>query len=305
MTGTVLSIPSPGISAASYWTAEHEVPSAWREHTPFGSWLVEAMEPRTIVELGTHNGLSFFVFAEASRRLGLDTRLFAIDSWEGDEQAGFYGEDVYESVLAIANEFYPTSTELIRAYFADAVTRFDHGSIDLLHVDGRHSYDDVRADFETYQSTLSTRAVVLFHDTHEIQPTFGVHRFWDELATTAPSFAFHHGHGLGVLAFGSEVSPAVLEFIDAANRDPDAYRDFYRARGAAISRRTARDEVAEAREDEVENLRRELRNYYEALTEANGSLASARAHLDDTLSSTSWKFTAPLRSITGSIKRTR
>ena len=209
---------SATLSAASYWMPAHYAVTAWAEHAPFASWLIDAARPRTVLELGTHNGFSFFAMAEAARRLGLPTTLTAIDSWLGDDQAGFYGEEVFSNVTAIAERDYPGVTRLIRAYFADAADQIDDGSIDLLHIDGRHGYDDVRADFEGYRGKLSERGVVIFHDTHEFQPTFGVHRLWNELAPTAPSFEFHHGHGLGVLAVGSQVPAAVLDFLAEANR---------------------------------------------------------------------------------------
>jgi hypothetical protein len=161
------------------------------------------------VELGTHNGFSFFVFAEAVRRLGIECNVDAVDSWQGDDHAGHYGEEVYSSVVSIAETEYRDLTRLHRAFFNDAVSDFADGSIDILHIDGRHGYDDVKEDFETYVPKLSSRAVVVFHDTHEFQEGFGVHTYWDELASTKPSFNFHHGHGLGVLAFGSDVPEPV------------------------------------------------------------------------------------------------
>jgi hypothetical protein len=285
-----------GFGAASFWEPRHLVPSAWREHAPFAYWLVNAMRPRTIVELGTHNGFSFFVFAEAVKRLRLDTRLFAIDSWQGDDQAGYYSEDVYQSVARIASEEYSDSTELIRSFFSDAVSRFDDGSIDLLHIDGRHGYDDVREDFETYRPKLSSRAVVLFHDTHEFQPSFGVHRFWSELSTTAPSFEFHHGHGLGVLAYGSEVPAPVHDFLAAAAADPERMRGRYEARGAEVSALLAAHEHQTELEKENANLRHEL-------LWRDAALGQARAELDQLRASRSWRVTAPLRSISGALHR--
>ena len=82
------------MSDTSYWMPRHVVESAWLEHAPFAFWLVDAIAPRSIVELGTHNGFSYFTFCEAIKRLRLPARAFALDSWEGDDQAGFYGQDV-------------------------------------------------------------------------------------------------------------------------------------------------------------------------------------------------------------------
>jgi hypothetical protein len=50
---------------------------------------VTALRPGLIVELGTHNGVSFSSFCEAMQRSHIVGRCFAIDTWKGDEQTGF------------------------------------------------------------------------------------------------------------------------------------------------------------------------------------------------------------------------
>src|SRR5258708_46613 len=71
------------------------VASAWYGHVPFAHWIVGAAEPGTLVELGAHNGVSYSAFCEAVVRNGLETRCFAVDTWQGDDQTGRYGEEVY------------------------------------------------------------------------------------------------------------------------------------------------------------------------------------------------------------------
>ena len=36
--------------------------SSWWEHVPIAHWIVEKLKPASIVELGTHYGVSFFSF---------------------------------------------------------------------------------------------------------------------------------------------------------------------------------------------------------------------------------------------------
>ena len=147
------------------------------------------------------------VFCQAVQRLHLATRCFAVDTWIGDEHAGFYGDEVYDEVCA-HNRRYDAFSRLIRSDFSDACGEFADGSIDLLHVDGCHTYEAVRHDFESWLPKLSSHGVMLFHDTAEYSNGFGVHRLWEELRGRYPHFEFRHGHGLGIIGVGDRTSRA-------------------------------------------------------------------------------------------------
>ena len=109
-----------------------------------------------------------------------------------------------------ARRHYPNSAILLRGYFNDALDKIEAGTVDILHVDGLHTYEAVKYDFESWQQKLSDRAVVLFHDTNIFTRGFGVHQLWAELQERYPTFDFKHSAGLGVLAYGKNVSADVL-----------------------------------------------------------------------------------------------
>src|SRR5262249_14536982 len=136
------------LSLASFWTPEQVGPQpAWLEHAPFAFWLIEALRPRLLVELGTHGGFSYFSFCQAVHRLCLDTRCYAVDTWKGDEHEGLYGEETYERVRAKHDRLYAGFSTLVRSTFDEALPHFADGTVDLLHIDGRHLYADVKHDF--------------------------------------------------------------------------------------------------------------------------------------------------------------
>ena len=153
-------------------------PSAWIEHAPFAFWICEALRPRRFVELGTHHGYSYFTFCQAIDWLRLGTTAYAVDTWKGDEHAGFYDESVFQSVVTRNNDKYSAFSSLIRSTFEGALDYFADGSVDLLHVDGRHFYDDVKYDFTLWRPKLTEDAVVLFHDTNVREREFGVWKFF-------------------------------------------------------------------------------------------------------------------------------
>ena len=211
-------------------------PSSWVTHVPFAFWLVDAMRPRIIVELGTHSGNSYAALAQAVQTAGLDATCYAVDSWAGDAQAGFYGEEVFREWSAFHDLHFATFSRLVRATFDEALTHFADASIDLLHIDGLHTYEAVRHDFESWCPKLSPHAVVLFHDVNVREADFGVWRYWDELREKFPSFTFRHGHGLGVLAVGHEVAADVswLAQLPAGGEDALLVSRFFSALGDAL-----------------------------------------------------------------------
>lgn len=268
------------ISPASCWTPELITGSAWLEHAPFGFWIVDALRPRTIVELGVHGGFSYSVFCQAVQCLHLSARCFAIDTWRGDQHAGYYGDDVYATVCS-HNRRYDSFSRLIRSAFADACGQFAEGSIDLLHIDGCHSYEAVRRDFETWLPKLSERGVILFHDIAEYANGFGVHRLWEELRARYPSFEFRHGHGLGVLGVGEKLPAALRDLFHATANFTVAQtiRTAYERLGERISALQGLSE----QERELQALREQVRRL--------------EAAVESYEASTSWRVTAPLRNV--------
>jgi len=108
-------------SRPSFWMPELMISSGWIAHAPFAFWLTEVLQPKTLVELGTHHGYSYFAFCQAVQRLELDTRCYAIDNWEGDEHTGFYGEEVFHKVKDYNDSRYSSFSRLIRSTFDGAL----------------------------------------------------------------------------------------------------------------------------------------------------------------------------------------
>lgn len=200
--------------------------SAWLEHIPFAFWLVHELRPQVLVELGTHFGSSYFAFCQEIEASKIACASYAVDTWKGDDHAGFYEESVFVNVDRHNNQFYSSFSSLVRSTFDDASLHFAAGAIDLLHIDGLHTHEAARHDFDHWLPKLSDRAVVLMHDTNVRERDFGVHRVFEELKLSYPYFQFEHGHGLGVLAVGKQVHPSIASLCETTS-SPDARRSIH------------------------------------------------------------------------------
>jgi len=203
----------------AFMRPDYLAPSAWTEHVPFAFWLVEALRPRQFVELGSHWGVSYFAFCQALDRLALGAKAFAVDTWKGDAHAGEYGPEVFDAVRDYNAKHFKSFSCLLKQTFDEASAQFADGSIDLVHIDGFHTYEAVRHDFDTWLPKLSERGVMVFHDTNVRERGFGVFQLLDELREDYPTFEFDHGYGLGVVGVGAKQAVQLQHLYAAQNDD--------------------------------------------------------------------------------------
>jgi hypothetical protein len=251
--------------------------SAWVEHIPFAFWMIEAHQPRTFVELGTHQGASYFAFCQAVERLGLDTHCYAVDTWKGDEHSGFYNGKIFEKVRAHNEAQYSSFSRLVRSTFDEALNHFEDGTIDLLHIDGLHTFEAVKHDFDTWLPKLSERAVVVMHDTNVRERNFGVFKLFNQLKAHYPAFEFAHGHGLGVLGVGKKQNASLQSLLQSNTKPYERsaiHQTFGRlGRACGDARATAQDK------SRINELSNQVNTQKKHLEELKQSLESTKADL--------------------------
>lgn len=293
-------------------------PGPWSGHLPFACDLIASVRPSLLVELGSFYGESYFGFCQALEENAIRCACHAVDTWEGDDQGGHYGQEIFADVDAYNSENYGSFSRLLRMTFDEALRSFSDGAIDLLHIDGFHSYEAVRHDFESWLPKVRPGGIILLHDISMRAPGFGVWRFWEELRERQPAFGFTHSAGLGlVVREGPGSHPGFVERLLASDGAGQAAIQSYYAAAAerlslkflsaqweavAVESRRAREELSRARE-ELSRAREELDRAREELDRLRAAWGAEAARRIDLENSWSWRLTAPLRSVAGLLRR--
>lgn len=235
--------------------------SPWGGHRKFAYDLVTAVRPASIVELGAFVGASLFAFAQAIKDAGLKTSVAAVDTWLGDEHAGYYGDGVYQFVNNVSEQIFPDQKiRLLRKTFLEARQNVPDESVTILHIDGLHTYEAVKEDFETWLCKVAPHGIVLFHDV-ATEKDYGSVTYWRELSTRYPSLSFNHSHGLGVLfPKGTRYLPLVMG-PDWLSRNMVYSLDFVaHANGLLVSKFNVKAQEQKERIAYLEELLREKDN---------------------------------------------
>ena len=175
--------------------------------------IVHRERPRTILEIGTHHGGTFFLF---SRVAALDALLISVDLASEDLKPWrTLCADLRmkgQKVSVIDGDSHAISTvERVNRVLGDQ-------KVDFLFIDGDHSYEGVKQDFENYIGFLNDTGIIAFHDINPDYFTrFGkrtcsytgeVYRFWAEVKmkyshTECIDNPDEDGFGIGILFIGS------------------------------------------------------------------------------------------------------
>jgi len=144
--------------------------------------LARPMKPKIILEIGTSRGGTLYLFSRLAQPGGL---VISID------KPGEPGS-VRPVMRAVYRTFGKKNGVQVMTLDRDSHAAGTHAEIerilagrqiDLLFIDGDHSYEGVKADFESYRRWVAPNGIVAMHDVahSDRHPTIKVPRFWREL----------------------------------------------------------------------------------------------------------------------------
>jgi len=148
--------------------------------------IVESKRPKRVLEIGTYNGGTLFLFCKFSEPGAL---IISVDLPKGEYGGGYpdWKVPLFQSFKQ-KNQF----LHLVRADSHSYKTKqhleriLDGRKLDLLFIDGDHSYEGVKKDFDMYSSFVDKGGIIALHDivTHPLEKNCHVDSLWKELKQT-------------------------------------------------------------------------------------------------------------------------
>jgi predicted O-methyltransferase YrrM len=146
--------------------------------------IFKELNPKHILEIGTANGGSLFCFCKLAQD---DATIISIDLPEGPLGGGYpeWRIPIYQAfakenqnLFLLKKDFHKDETLL------EVKKILEGNQLDFLFIDGDHSYEGVKKDFELYSTLFRKGGLIVFHDIVNNDPTrvdIEVPKFWSEI----------------------------------------------------------------------------------------------------------------------------
>lgn len=143
--------------------------------------IYKRAEPKSIIEIGTFFGGTLWFFNQNSKLEKVTVIDLPIP--ESDERYSQMVESrkLWDSWFEDCRQFYDIKGNSRDLGNIDIVKGLNpEGSVDMLFIDGDHTYEGVKADYENYSPLVRSGGMIVFHDIYLIEE---VKRFWKELVS--------------------------------------------------------------------------------------------------------------------------
>lgn len=145
--------------------------------------IANEQKPKTILEIGSAVGGNLFLFTQIATR---DALVISIDLPGGKFGGGYPAWRIPLYKLFVSGK---QRLRLIRADSHDVATKeavqsaLNNKEIDFLFIDGDHTYNGVKKDFEMYSPLVRNNGIIALHDIvpHEQKHGCGADKFWNEI----------------------------------------------------------------------------------------------------------------------------
>lgn len=162
---------------------------------------VRALQPRRVLEIGTSMGGTLYLWTRLAAK---DAVLVSVDLPGGKFGGGYspLRTPLYERFARPEQKLH-----LLRANSHDPEVKKQVeqlcGAIDFLFIDGDHTYEGVKQDWEMYGPMVRPGGLIAFHDIAGNYDDTQVKQLWDEIkpGRDYAEYCYHerHFYGIGVI----------------------------------------------------------------------------------------------------------
>ena len=168
--------------------------------------FVYELQPKVVVEIGTKFGGTFMIWNEIAPGIKISVDLVegihgGVSRSDTDARNAKFKELYNDSCIFIEGNSHESAT------YDLLVKALDGKTIDFLFIDGDHTYEGVKEDYETYSSLVSENGYIGFHDINDTQRhrdrDVYVGKLWNELVGEKTEFNVNADWaGIGVIKKG-------------------------------------------------------------------------------------------------------
>lgn len=164
---------------------------------------VRKLNPANVLEIGTAKGGTLFLWT----RLAQPNAILVSIDLPGGKFGGGYSvreEAIYRRFPGKRQNLHLLREDShAQATLNRTKQLFDHRPIDLLFMDGDHTFDGVKSDWEMYSPLVRSGGMIVFHDVAGNYEDTQVKRFWDSVKVGFKHREYIFGqdghYGIGIL----------------------------------------------------------------------------------------------------------
>ena len=169
--------------------------------------ILDDRKPKKLLEIGTAAGGTLFLLTRVSDP---EATIISIDMPEGKFGGEFYPNwksPVYESFSLKQQKIYLLRSDSHQFATLEKIKKIlGQQKLDFLLIDGDHSYEGVKKDFEMYSPFVAEGGIVAFHDVNlgPSENVGGVPQFWREIKSKYFNAEIIHNmegesYGIGII----------------------------------------------------------------------------------------------------------
>ena len=145
--------------------------------------ILSNLQPKNLLEIGTANGGTLFLFCQIAHP---KAKIISIDLPGGKFGGGYplWKVPLYKSFAKKKQKIYLLRADSHKpSTFQKVKSILGNEKLDFLFIDGDHTYEGVKKDFEMYSKLVERERIIALHDIvyHPHVPECQVHKFWEKI----------------------------------------------------------------------------------------------------------------------------